>query len=378
MANQKRRRGKLIYTLFLCLWGLLLLAAVLYGLGRVWEYANEYELSRPSHTMDQYVSDLRENLWDGGIAETVKAMPHEVQSDDEVTDHVRQMLADGVSYVRKSGGDEHHAVYSLRCNGREFGVVTLVEDEEYTGKIDTSQFPWKLLKWSIRPWKLESESFDFNGLYCPVEAVVPRTYSVWLNDVKLDSRYIVEDNIHYDVLDDYYDLFDALPTKARYRFDNAIGKLEPVIRDEQGEVFHIDPSKDDSQFIKPCTDEMLERLSQFTAGFVVNYLKYTSGVIDPQYGYQKLSFYLLHGADLDNRMKNAMDGLSWAHTASITVDSSQLNGALDLGDNYYMLDITANSTTFAIGKGEVKNVSNMRVIVRERNDDVRAICLELY
>ena len=361
MANQKRRRGKLIYTLFLLLWLLLLTAAAVYGLGRVWEYAKEYELSRPSHTMDQYVNSLPDNLWEGGIAVTVRVMPHEVQSDDEVTDHVRRMLSDGVSYVRKGGGDERHAVYSLRCNGREFGVVTLVEDEDYTGEIDTSKFPWKLLKWSIRPWKVESESFDFNGLYYPVEVVIPRTYSAWLNDVKLDSRYIVEETIHYDVLDDYYDLFESLPTKVRYRFDDAIGLIEPVIRDEQGEVFHIDPSKDDSQFIKACTEERLARLSEFTAGFVVNYLKYTSGVID-----------------LDNRMKNAMDGLSWAHTASITVDSSQLNGALDLGDNYYMLDITANSTTFAIGKGEVKNVSNMRVIVRDRNDDIRAICLELY
>ena len=60
------------------------------------------------------------------------------------------------------------------------------------------------------------------------------------------------------------------------------------------------------------------------------------------------------------------------------MDDARLNGALDLGDNFYILDITAAATTFANGKGSVENVSNMRVIVRERNDDIRAITLELY
>ena len=108
------------------------------------------------------------------------------------------------------------------------------------------------------------------------------------------------------------------------------------------------------------------------------YLRYTSGVVDPTYGYQRLQPYLLGGADLDKRMHDALDGLHWAHTSSINVESATLNGALALGDNYYILDITSVSTTFASGKGETENVSNMRVIVRERNDDIRAIFLEFY
>ena len=381
MASEKRRRGKVIYAFALCMWGLLLLAAAVYALGRVWEYAEEYELSRPSHTMDQYIADLSENLWAEGIEETIQAMPHEVQSDEDVAIHVREMLSDGVSYVRR-GGSGAVINYSLRCNGNEFGTVTLMEDLDYVGKIDTSARPWNLLPWRIRPWKVMRESFDFDGLYSPVEVVAPEEYTVLLNGVKLGKQYIVEEGIHYDVLEKYYDLFDALPTKVRYRFENAIGRIEPEILNEDGEPFVIDPTRDDSQFIRPVTEEKMERLSEFTAGFVVHYLKYTSGVIDPQYGYQRLSFYLVINADLDRRMKDAMDGLSWAHTSSITVDSTQLNGALDLGessgDHYYMLDITAKATTYATGKGEVETVSNMRVLVRERNDDIRAVTLELY
>ncbi len=377
MAKKRRRLGKLLYILCLLFWCLLLCWGAWYCLGRVWIYAEEYELSRPNHTMDAYVSELSRNLWDQGIEDTIRAMPHEVQSDEEVAEHVRKMLSSGVSYLRKGGGGEGRAIYSLRCSGHEFGTVTIVEEENYESRIDTGVFPWNLLPWSIRPWRVESESFDFNGLYSSVSVVVPRTYTVMLNGVKLGQEYVVETDIPFDALKGYYERHDGLPKKQRYRFDNVIGTIEPVILDENGEVFPFDPARDDTQFFKGCTPERLERLGKFTAGFVDRYLRYTSGAIDPTYGYQRLGPYLLKGSDLDERMKSAIDGLSWAHTSSVTVKSAQLNGAVSLGENYYICDITSEATAFTPGKGETESVSNMRVIVRERNDDYRALLLEL-
>ena len=378
MATKKRRIGKLVYILFLCAWGAALCYGAHYALGRCWEYAEAFEASRPNHTMDEYVARLSEELWDDEIAETVKAMPHEVQSDEEVAACVREMLSGGVSYVRKGGGGEGRAVYGLRCGGREFGVVTIAEIDEYTPPFDLERFPWSVLPWSIRPWKVESESFDFNGLYRSVETVVPRSYTVLLNGVKLGPEYIVEENIPFDVLKSYYERYDGLPTKQRYRFDNVIGSVETRVLDENGEAFPFDPARDDSQFIRPCNEKVLARLADFTAGFIDRYLRYTSGAIDPTSGYKKLAPYLLAGSDLDNRMRDAIDGLTWAHTEKINVDSARLNGALDLGERYYICDISSVATTYETGKGEVESVSNMRVIVRERNDDVRAIALELY
>ena len=264
MAKKKRLLGRVLYTLFLGLWAVLLCYGAYYGLGKVWIYAEEYEASRPNHTMDAYVSDLSRNLWDEGIADTIKAMPHEVQSDEEVAEHVREMLSSGISYTRKSGGGEGRAVYALRCQGNEFGTVTIAETDDYEPPFDMSRFPWNLLPWSIRPWHVESESFDFGGLYSSVEIVIPRTYRVLLNGVQLGAEYVVETGIPFDVLKNYYERYDGLPTKIRYRFDNIIGSIDPVILDEEGEVFVVDSTKDDSQFIKPCTPEKLERLAQFT------------------------------------------------------------------------------------------------------------------
>ncbi len=378
MAKKRRRIGGVVYFILLCAWGAALCYGAYYGLGRCWEYAEAFEASRPNHTMDEYVARLSEELWDEEIAETIKAMPHEVQSDEEVAACVREMLSQGVSYVRKGGGGEGRAVYGLRCRGSEFGVVTIREVDDYVSPFDLEKLPWRLLPWSIRPWEVESESFDFNGLYSSVEVVVPRSYTVLLNGVTLGNEYVVEENIPFDVLGSYYERYDGLPTKQRYRFDNVIGSVETQVLDEEGEVFAFDPKRDDSQFIKPCSDAVLARLSDFTAAFIDRYLKYTSGAIDPTSGYQKLAPYLLADSDLDRRMKDALDGLTWAHTETINVDSARLNGALDLGEHYYICDISSIATTFETGKGEVESVSNMRVIVRERNDDVRAIALELY
>ena len=365
-ANSKKRAGR-IYTVCLGCWAVLLIAAAFYGLRLAWEYAREYEASRPHVTMDAYVATLGEDLLDAGILETISAMPHEAQSDEEVAEIVKEMLSDGISYVRKSSGDGS-ANYSLRCGGKEFGVVTLAADHSYDGET----------RFGMLPWKVEDAHFDFGGLYRSVEVVVPRTFSVYLNDLLLDEKYIVEENIPYDVLAKYYNDYEGLPSKVRYRFDNAIGPLYPSIYDENGVRFIVDPNRDDSQFITACSEEELGRLAKFTAGFVVNYLNYTSGVLDPSYGYEQLKPFLVPDGDLDRRMRDAMDGLGWAHTSSVRVNSAVLNGAIALGDAYYLCDITSSATTYAIGHGEVESIRNMRVIVVNRNDDIRAISLELY
>nr|MCR5174104.1 hypothetical protein [Oscillospiraceae bacterium] len=279
MTNPKRRRrGKLIYGFSLYLWGLLLIAGMICGLIKIWEYAEAFERSRPSAPMDAYVENLSQELWGEGIADTVAAMPHEVQSNEEVAACVQELLKNGdITYVRKGGGQDR-VNYSLRCNGSEFGTVTLVPDESAEVDVDTEQFPWKFLPWSLRPWKIDSESFDFTGLYSPIEVEVPYDYSVWLNGVQLGDEYIVEENIPYDVLEDYYGYYEEMPTKVRYRFDHVIGSVTPVIRNASGEIFIIDPNLDDSQFIEHCDGEKLARLAEFSEGFAANYLKYISGV----------------------------------------------------------------------------------------------------
>lgn len=367
--KKNRKIGAIIYGVCLTLWGLLLIGASAYALREVHIYAEEYEQAQPEKAMDAYVENLRQNLWNDTIAETISAMPHEVQSDEECAALVKDMLSNGITYTRMGRGDTENSLkYALKCNGRRFGMVNIDEDKSFADKV----------KYGALPYKVEDAEFDFNGLYASVSATVPRTYSVYLNGIRLGDEYIIEDNIPYDVLKDYYDDFPDLPTKVTYKFDHCLGPVDVEIRDEKGNIAAIDPNRDDSQYIKPCTETQLQELAEFTAKFMDRYLTYTSGTVDPNYGYQSLSPYLLKDSDLDQRMYQAMDGLSWAHTNSITIDSIKLNNAVELGDNYFLLDISTQSTTNHTGKGNVINEANMKVIAYNNNGDIRAMSLEFY
>ena len=377
--SKKRKRGRAIYTFFLILYMILIALAALYALKMVWDYAEEYELSRVSHTLDSYLETLNRDRWSAGIEQAVGAMPHEAQSDEEIKSFVQDKLSTGITAVRKSANADGSSItYSLRCNGGEIGTVTLAEDESYRGKIDTTEKPWSLLPWRIQPWKVTGESFNFDSLYSAVEVVVPSEYSVWINGTQLGEEYITETGIHYDIYEEYYQYWDYLPTKVRYRFDHVIGEATPVIKDENGVEYVIDENEGDSQFVEPASPETVERYTEFIIPFTRAYLTYISGVPDSGVHLAELRPYLMKGQDLERRMEDALDGLSWAHTSSIHVDSVDVNSVLELVDGFTVVDVTAVAGTYYYGKGELSDTNNLKIMVYDDGARLWAESLELY
>lgn len=362
MARRKNRGSK-IYAIFLSAYIILLVAAVMYGLSKFWEYAVEYENSRPDNVMNEYVADLSENLWDESIAQTIAAMPHEMQSDDDCAQIVQDMLRNDITYSRVVGGDELTQAYNLRCNGSVFGKVTLKQDESKADEV----------KYGMLPWLVYKEEFDFTGLYSSIEITVPASYSVQLNGNTLGQEYIIESGIHMDILDDYYSAYPNLPTKVTYRFDNIIGTIDPVILDEDGNEFTIDPEKNDSQFIKGVEDERLARFQEFAGKFIERYEKYISGISN----YDRLLPYIKTGTDFDNRMKMMQDGLGWSHNSYVNIDSVALNSAIGLGEDTYIIDISFSFTT-GTPRGDESYSENAKIIVTDIGGDIRAIAMDMY
>lgn len=364
--SRKKKLGRRIYWISLGVYTLVLSLAAVYCLTKVWDYAEEYELSQPSNTMDEYVAELSQNLWDDNIEATIAAMPHEVQTDEECAQIVQDMLQNGISYVRASGASDQLSItYNLLCNGNRFGQVSLRQDES---KADETEF-------GLLPWVVYKEEFDFTGLYTSVEITVPASYSVELNGVELGSEYIVEEGIHYDVLEAYYEKYPNLPTKVSYKFDNVIGQLEPVVLDEDGQPVEIDESQDDSQFIKPVDEGTVSRLESFANAFVERYKSYSAGMYEPSYGYQRLLPYVTLGSDLDERLKLAQDGISWSykHGNTVSISYVTLNTAIDVGDGVYIIEISSE----AVVNGSEIQSDNMSIIVTDSGNDIRAVSLEL-
>ena len=370
----KRRKGllgKFIYTLLL----LAFMAALSYvaytWLLRVNDYAEQYELSRPSKAVDSYLETLNRDRWNDGVARAIQRMPHEAQTDEEIKAFVQDKLAAGVTAVRKSGlTDTGSQSYSLRCNNREIGSMTIVEDQSYQGKVNLEQQPWLLVKkllpgileWGLKPWVVASDQFDFTNLYNSMEITVPSSYSVYINGRPLGEEYIVERDIHYDVYEPYYNDLPILPTKVTYRFDNAIGAVQPQIRDEDGNEVQIDPTRGDIQFIKPVDEETQARLMNLMQPFTEKYLIFRSGATDSMTALNNLKPYIIPGSDIDKRAQNALDGLSWAHTSSFKMSDYKFNGILPLANGVYVCNVTATTDTYTYGKGEVTDILELSVI----------------
>lgn len=374
----KRKTGRRVYTFFLLLYAVILCFAAWFALKMVWTYAEEYEYSRPARTLNSYLDMLNRERWSDGIAEAVAAMPHETQSDEEIRGFIQERLSSGVTAIRKSGSNDT-IVYSLRCNGGEIGTVTLTEDTGYRTQIDTTQFPWKLLSWHIQPWRVSGESFNFDSLYQSVETVVPAGYQVWVNGVQLGEEYIVERDIPFDVYEEYYQYWDTLPTKLRYRFDHVIGEPEILIRDANGQPVEIDPEQGDIQFVPPMDEDSYNACADFAREFMVRYLRYVAGVSGmEQTRLAELRQYLLPGSDIEKRMLDALDGLSWGHTVSITVDDVRVNSVLELTEGYTVVDVEGDTTTFAYGKGEEQRTISLRVMLYYDGERLWAESMHLY
>lgn len=359
MANTKKKRrsgaGTAIYVVILTLWILLLAAGCLYILSQVWAYASVYDETMVEPVIDAYVAHLRENLWDDSIAETVEAMPHPVQSNEEVRELVREILmTDEIGYSEKTGAVKSDSItYYLLCGDNAFGEVTLVQD---TAKnlVENVNLPspviGALAKMGVAivpelyPWKVAEEHFDFSGLYSSITVTAPKDYRVTLNGVTLGEEYIVERDIHFDNLEPYYYRYDNLPTKVTYKFDNIMGHLDPVIYDEAGNEVVVDPERDDSQFMTEVDDATMERIRQHIEGFSDAYLKLSASTGDPNGPYNELLYYIEPGSEMDNTLKQIFLIGDWSHNSYYQYKGSEVVSAYSISGDFYLVEYYARAT----------------------------------
>ena len=385
MAGKSKRRrglfGKFLYTMILLGFMAVLTFGAYTWLIRVYDYAEQYELSRPQKAVDAYLETLNRDKWNDGMARAIAQMPHETQSDEEIKAFVQSRLSDGVTAVRKSGAtDSGTLAYSLRCGNREIGSMSIAEDQDYRGKVNLDEMPWPLvsrflpgiLEWGLNPWKVSGDSFDFSNLYNSMEITVPSAYSVYLNGTLLGDEYIVAEGIPYDVYADYYYDLPMLPTKVTYRFDNVIGDVQAEIRDEDGNVVTVDPNRGDVQFIKPVDEETQQRLADFMQAFADKYLAFRSGAGDSGLALAALKPFLIPDSDVARRAEAAMDGMGWAHTSQYKMTDYRFNGVLPLMNGIYVCSATATTDTYTYGKGEVTDIIELNVIVYDDGETTLA------
>ncbi len=358
-ARKKKRAGTagtIIYVVLLVLWILFLSACGMYVLKQVWDYASVYDETVIDPVIEEYFDRLQTNVWSDGMDELVRTMPHPTRTDAEVKEMIQQKLRDGtLSYSVKPGFARSDSVtYNLYCDSDVIGEVTLVHDTSQN-LVENISLPTEVvgilakIGVAIQPelysWKVDSEVFDFDdlGLYSSVRITVPENYSVTVNGVPLGAEYIVERDIEYDVLQSLYYDYEGLPTKVTYKLESNMGDAEVVVYDENGNVFVIDESKNDSQFMPQVDEATWQSLESFIDGFAENFLQMRSNTIEPGYAYQMLLPYIKAGTELDNRLKQSMID-TWSHNSYFQYNGSQILNVYGFKDQMVIVEFHAEAS----------------------------------
>ena len=382
MANTKKKRrsgaGAAIYVVVLTLWILFLAAVCLYILSQIWAYASVYDETLVEPVIESYVGNLRENLWDDSIAETVEAMPHPYQSNEEVRQLVREILmTDEISYAEKAGAVKSDRItYHLLCGENAFGEVTLTQDTS-KNLVENVKLPTQvvgaLAKMGVAivpdlyPWKVAEESFDFSGLYSSTTVTAPKNYTVMLNGVTLGEENIIEQDIHFDNLEPYYYRYDNLPTKVTYKCEHIMGHLEPVVYDENGNTVTYDPEQDDSQYMTEVDDAVMDRIRAHIDGFSDAYLKLSASTGDPVTPYNELLNYIEPGSEMDNTLKQIFLIGDWSHNSYYQYKGSEVVNAWSISGNFYLVDYYARATVNQPA-GPVDLERHLRSIIDDTGD----------
>ena len=361
--KKKTKPGKIVFAVFMILWTLALCAAVYFGLTLVHKFGEYWEASQITPKIDAYMDRLSQEIWkdDGlnSITGKIAELEHPYQTDEECEAAIKTLLQDDLRYSPSIGKVEKGIEkYDIFCGSIKLGKITVRAypfDQE-----ENSILNWAIEKFELYRWEVDEQAEfsmedieNLDGLYSSFEITVPSSFGVVVNGHKLTEENIVERGIPYDCLKEYYndpsleayaEAAQGLPTKVTYRAEKILGQVPYELLDKDGQPARIDPDQDDSQFIEPISDALLVRFEDFSLQFTRRYLEFCAGTGDMWYQYNLLKGYMVPNSELWDRLYRMIDSyLDWTHNENFNFNGMTFNGAIALGNNIYILDVSADA-----------------------------------
>lgn len=349
MQNVKKRKtktGAIVFAVFLILWVIALGAGIYYLWNSVRVFGGYWEKSQINPKIDAYMDRLSAEMWEGGensVVKTISEMEHPYQTDEECMDVLKTILKDDLRCLPGvSDTQSNKRVFNLLSGRSKFGQITATQ---YPFEPEENKLVNYVIKeYSVYPWEVDGVEFYLDGLYTTFDITVPASYTVLLNGHPLTGDNIVERDIRYNVLEDYYDEFEGLPTKVKYHAEKIFGQVDCQLLDANGNPTSIDPEQDDSQFIEPVSQELEARFANFAEEFTKRYLQFCAGTGDMWYEYNLLQHFVLKDSDLSERLYKMIDSyLGWQHNSNFNFNGCTLNSVTSLGNDIYVLDISSDS-----------------------------------
>lgn len=385
MENTTKRKvkvGTIVYAVLMVLWAGILCYGTYYLWSSVKTFAGYWEEAQITPKVDAYMEKLESEIWkdgENGVLRTISEMEHPYQTDEQCVEILKEILA-GDMRCRQgvNQGQPEKRAYDLLSGRSKFGQV-LVKQKPFEPD-ENALVNWAIEKMDAYPWEVEGVTFYLDGLYTAFEITVPDSYTVLLNGHPLTEENVVETGIHYNVLEGYYEDFDGLPTKTKYRAEKIFGHVDVQLLDGSGNPTEIDPNRDDSQFIEPVSDELFARFDEFCQQFAPKYLQFCAGTGQMWSEYNVLMHYVQKDSDLQSRLYNMILSYEgWTHNYGFTFGSCTLNDVFHIANDIYILDLSADASYYMpTGYTTVQRNLKLYVVYLPGTNEVFAFTLEDY
>lgn len=361
MAKQENIRKKhrwLWFFLGMAIYGLIFLGGAKYGLDYFWDYLEAYENARPHYAIDAYMDELSpEYICDRSEA-LIAQVDSNIQSQAQCRAVITEAINGPITFAKKSAEcTETKMVYILRCDNRVIGQVeTQAVGEPVMG---------------FAPWEVTSDSFDLSYLLTdPVSTTVPEQFPVYVNDVLLDSRYLVGTPVEYTELEGLYESYD-LPHIVSYEAGPFLGEVTLQVTDPEGTPVEITADTAFDPYLNNCTDEEIAQLDGLIETFVKRYIAFSSSRGDAAKSqFWLLQKYIVSDSELESRLRSAIDGMAFNQSRSDELASIITHYRIRLDETHYLWDITYLVDTLG-RNGMVQTTTNVKIIIQQTDEGLK-------
>lgn len=319
-------RKKSHFGVFLMIYAWVLLIAGGAGLFMLRNYLLAYEASQAKYAVEAYREDLEAELPQAAL-DALDDLDPTIQDPALNADWARTLLP-GAQLVKDRGGStEERLLYDIRdAEGQPLGRVAF-------GVVGTGRF-------DLPVWGPVEEQFDFSPYYSRTGVVVPSDYSVYLGGRLLGPENIVEKNIHYAALEDFYSSYENLPSMVRYESVPFVGNPKLRICDEKG-VELTEEQMNEEHYLDRCPQEIRDRVDEFVPQFVNLYVLFSADIESSAILYYGLLRpMVLPDSPLATRMHQAFEGFGYSATRAVELRSTEVNRITELGEGRYLVDVS--------------------------------------
>ncbi len=361
--SKKRRSSRARFALGTLLYVLILLLAMSGAVFLLHNYLVIYEDTRPATAMRAYMDGLRGEGFEAFKEQAFAGLDRKLSSEEEKDAFLRGLL-DDMSWVEDlAAGSETGKVCRIRAGGKTIGTLRLVPEEEQ--------------RMGLHGWRPAGAEYDLSAFYTAREITVPSDCRVLVNGQALGSQYIVERDIPYGRLEQFYEHLEGLPTLTRYESGECLPGAKLQLLDASGREIPEEDWNED-HWLSNCTAEQTETLESFLERFVTLYIRYTADIdMERESYYQDISPLVLPGSPLSLRLLEGVRSSWWNWTAECSLQGMEIHLLSELGEGRFFADLSYETKTVAQGTASYDRY-NIRLIVCDTNGVLKASHLFNY